>query len=239
MMEGALSELPLERLLESDALDSPRPNLDRLVRRNVSAMAGDVPLGLVPITPRFWKLESKIRRETSLLSERRRKVVRRFRNLLRILAREFDYVLVDTAPGQGLLFEHVVRAADCLLIPRVPDQISAWGLDVLAEELEELGRGNVPAWVIWTQFVATTNWQDEVRERLAPNLPEQFRCFRSEGRSETAGEEVQYLGIGQYAGVPGAITGTDATSFEARYPPQVRANLLRISEDIVAQLGGS
>jgi chromosome partitioning protein len=234
MLDQALPELTLERLLQSDILDARKPDPGRLVRRNVSAMAGPVPLGLVPITPRFWKLEAKVRRET--VGATRRAVVRRFRKLLHLLAREFDYVLVDTAPGQGLLFEHVVRAADCLLIPCVPDQISAWGLDVVKEELGELSLRSALAWVIWTQFDPRTHWQDRVRQDLEPNLP--FPCFRAPGRSASDGESVQYLGIGQYNAVPHAVTNTGATTFETRYPEQVRNDLVRISNVIAAQLGG-
>jgi chromosome partitioning protein len=69
---------------------------------------------------------------------------RRRQRLARILAplgTEFDRIVIDAPPGLGLLVENVLRAADCVLLPTLPTQLSlnaaAQVLRFVAERVDE------------------------------------------------------------------------------------------------------
>lgn len=238
MLRGGLASKFLERTLSGSSLDGRRIDLDAVVRRAVGRLTDrpETPMALVPISPAFWKYEIKVRKEVAFFSTTRTVAVRRFRRLMGELRREYDFTIIDTAPGVSMLFENIVRASDFLVIPCVPDPVSAWGLNLLSEELASM-RGNPapPARILWTQFNPNSNWQDRIRQDLEP-LP--FPYF-TRGNEAPGGEAQEILGIGQYSGLPAAIANVEPRSWSALYSGPLGANLLRICEDMLDVLDGA
>jgi chromosome partitioning protein len=57
----------------------------------------------------------------------------RLRTMLRPLREHYDLVVLDCPPGAGRLAEHVVEAADGLLVPLIPGPLSVRALDQLGD----------------------------------------------------------------------------------------------------------
>jgi chromosome partitioning protein len=56
-------------------------------------------------------------------------------HILRQARRTFDLVICDTPPGLSLLSEAVIRRADLIVIPQVPDRLSTQGMQLYAHYL--------------------------------------------------------------------------------------------------------
>lgn len=88
-----------------------------------------VRLDLLPADPSFRVVD------TVLAS--RRWPDRVIRKLLRPLDRTYDVVILDCAPGLGIVTESVVAACDLVLAPVVPAPLSVRSLDQLQEFVDE------------------------------------------------------------------------------------------------------
>lgn len=86
-------------------------------------------LDLVPADPSF--------RVVDTILSARRWPDRVLRKLLRPLESSYDVVILDCAPGLGVVTESVVAASDLVLAPIVPAPLSVRSLDQLAEFVEE------------------------------------------------------------------------------------------------------
>jgi chromosome partitioning protein len=159
--ETALKDIFLEKSLTRTGLDERRPVLSDFLRQQVSLLTNkpDVPLSLVPCSPKLWALDDKLREAGPLLPHGRTAILRRYNKLLRVLRQRYDYVLVDTPPGRGLLSDATVKAADLVLVPSNPTALSTWGLNLFAEELQKLGAIG-RARLIWTLYTDTEKWRD-------------------------------------------------------------------------------
>lgn len=229
MLNNALAPKFLERTLAGNSLDGRNVDLDQALRRAVNRLTDrpDVPMALAPISPAFWKFEIKVRREVAFFATTRTVAVRRFRRLLQELKGQYEVVLIDTAPGQSMLFDHIVRASDFLVVPCVPDPVSAWGLNLLRDELAALpGRPPPSARVLWTQFDPNGPWQERVRNLAS--LP--FEFFLRPGGGQ--GESPEALGIGQYSSLPAAIANSEPRRWSTLYPDRLQANLIEICTQI-------
>jgi cellulose biosynthesis protein BcsQ len=58
-------------------------------------------------------------------------------DLLAEARNQFDLIICDTPPGLSLLSETVIRAADHIIAPQVPDRLSTQGLQLYARYLQE------------------------------------------------------------------------------------------------------
>ncbi len=223
----AVQKKYLEETLRSGLLDGRQKGSPDVAVDGVARFTDrpGVPMALVPISPKFWPFEHSVRKEVSFFSTSRTAAVRRFKRLLETLKKEYDFVLVDTAPGVSMLFDHIVRASDELVIPCVPDDISVWGLSVLRDELARI-RGRHPAKlrILWTQFNPSSKWQEIVKtlDRAA---------FESFERNQGA----ELVGIGQYVDLPRAMTNPSPCRWSSAYPDRLADNLLRICEMVQAE----
>ena len=59
--------------------------------------------------------------------------------LFRSLLEEFDFILIDCPPGLTLFSEAAIRAADGLVIPTLPSEISLAAIDHLRTEITRAG----------------------------------------------------------------------------------------------------
>lgn len=63
-------------------------------------------------------------RNMDLLLDEAKKPTRRIRKLLKPLADEYDYVILDCPPSISLVSENIFQATDALLIPTIPTTLS-------------------------------------------------------------------------------------------------------------------
>jgi len=64
----------------------------------------------------------------------------RLRQALRAVERDYDYIIIDSAPNIGLLSLNAILASDEILIPLLADFLSFHGLKILMETLSSIER---------------------------------------------------------------------------------------------------
>lgn len=126
----------------------------------------NVPLALLPCSPKLWALEDKIREKRFLPPYSRRSVRDRFARILRMIRGKFDYVLIDTPPGRGLLSDSAAKLADFILVPSNADAMGTWGLDLYEHELTALGAQRKARW-IWTLMNPISDWRRNIEGFIA------------------------------------------------------------------------
>lgn len=60
------------------------------------------------------------------------------RNALAPLAEMYDYILIDTPPGLGILTVNALSAANCVIVPMLPDIFSLQGIAQVYETVEHV-----------------------------------------------------------------------------------------------------
>ena len=105
----------------------------------------------------------------------------------RSLLEEFDFVLIDCPPGLTLFSEAAIKAADGLIIPTLPNEISFAALDHLRNEigrtrpdrtLEDLLVGTVISKLCERAGSAHHRYQSASIERLLDRVAPGFRILR-------------------------------------------------------------
>jgi cellulose biosynthesis protein BcsQ len=97
-----------------------------------------------------------------------RRPTRRLSRVLAPLAPEYEYVFLDCPPSISLVSESVFEAADALLIPLLPADLSARTLD----RLEQVARAGARRLAFFSMVDTRKRMHREVMERLAAQRPE-------------------------------------------------------------------
>jgi chromosome partitioning protein len=117
--------------------------------------------------------------EVELVGMERREL--RLRDVLRPLARAYDYVLIDCPPSLGLLTLNALTAADSVLIPLQCEYYALEGLTQLMHTIDLVKQGLNPALVtegiLLTMFDGRANIAHQVAEEVRGHFPE--LVFRS------------------------------------------------------------
>jgi chromosome partitioning protein len=107
--------------------------------------------------------------------------------LFRSLLDDFDFILIDCPPGLTLFSEAAIRAADGLIIPTLPNEISFAAIDHLRAEIkrarpdksfDELLVGTVVSKVRQKNGSASHRAQIESIERLLDRVAPQFQLLK-------------------------------------------------------------
>lgn len=111
----------------------------------------------------------------------------RMGQLFRSLLEEFDFILIDCPPGLTLFSEAAIRAADGLVIPTLPNEISFAAIDHLRAEInrarpdrsfDDLLVGTVVSKVQQRNGSSNRRLQFESMERLLDRVAPQFQLLR-------------------------------------------------------------
>ncbi len=132
----------IDAYLKLRVIDEAQTQLGTRIRRgtcNVTHGGKPVFLNLIPASQRLRIIE----RELLIALTRRRQdfngVLSYLRNLFEgdfsRLRADFDYVLFDCAPGISALTETAINASDLVIIPTIPDRMSAFGLLAFLESV--------------------------------------------------------------------------------------------------------
>ena len=107
--------------------------------------------------------------------------------LFRSLLDEFDFVLIDCPPGLTLFSEAAIRAADGIVVPTLPNEISFAAIDHLRNEIQrarpdrsfdDLLVGTVVSKVRQKNGAASHRAHVELMERLLDRVAPQFRLLK-------------------------------------------------------------
>jgi chromosome partitioning protein len=130
-------------------------------------------LQVIPATPDLTGAE------VELVGMERREV--RLRDVLRPLARAYDYVLIDCPPSLGLLTLNALTAADSVLIPLQCEYYALEGLTQLMHTIDLVKQGLNPGLVtegiLLTMFDGRANIAHQVAQEVRGHFPE--LVFRS------------------------------------------------------------
>ena len=97
---------------------------------------------------------------------------------------DFDYVLFDCAPGISPLTEVAINASDLVLIPTIPDRLSAFGLYAFMENIVRRSAMPPTTRVLFTRVQAGVSHHEQVRASL--RAAGQFAILATEiGQSAT------------------------------------------------------
>ncbi|MEG2039552.1 MAG: ParA family protein [Hafnia sp.] len=103
----------------------------------VPAMAGDTPipdLDLVPSDPTFEKII-----EQTLTRSHREKILARHLEKIR---NEYDYIIIDCAPGLNIATGNAIYIADHVLVPVDGGSFSLSGLEIMLDYMDEISEEN-------------------------------------------------------------------------------------------------
>jgi chromosome partitioning protein len=76
-------------------------------------------------------------RDVDIVLDGQKKSTRRVEKVLGEAAKDYDVVILDTAPGMSMLARNVLRAADSVVVPLVPSPLSLRSLDQVMELIAE------------------------------------------------------------------------------------------------------
>ncbi len=118
----------------------PYPALHDALRAALDGQEAALPL--VPLEPGWDLVPSHIdlaRMETEIILKAMNKV-KILRPLIDPLRAYYDWIILDCGPSLGLINLNALLAADWVLIPQVPDSISAQGLGQLEQTIRDVQR---------------------------------------------------------------------------------------------------
>jgi len=109
----------------------PKP-FKQLLEHKVSDLKGKPDVSLCASAPEFRiverdMIESFVKRGFQI-DMIQKWICERFANGLKTIINEYDYILIDCAPGISLFAEAALIAADAILVPTIPDYVSRLGL---------------------------------------------------------------------------------------------------------------
>ncbi len=124
--DGQLREVIKQRRTLAYALEARLTDssisLDRFLKHGVGPTGATY--SLLANEARAWNVERQgLKRPGEV------KLQAAFTRMIRDLAAEFEYVLIDSPPGQTALAEAAIRASDLIICPITPDWLSFWGLE--------------------------------------------------------------------------------------------------------------
>ncbi len=130
--------------------------------------------------------------ETTLVNAMSRETV--LRQYLSEVKRPFDYILIDTGPSLGMLTVNALAAADSVLIPVLPQLLSAKGLEELLQTVSKVKKHINPKLsidgILLTMVDGRTNYEREMAALLHSTYGGKLPIFRTEiPRSVRAAEQ--------------------------------------------------
>ncbi|EDV0263688.1 ParA family protein [Salmonella enterica subsp. salamae] len=117
-----------------DLYSNPKFNIYDAI---VPAMAGDIPipnLDLIPSDPTFEKII-----EQTLTRSHREKILARHLEKVR---NEYEYIILDCAPGLNIATGNAIYIADHVLVPVDGGSFSLSGLEIMLDYMDEISEEN-------------------------------------------------------------------------------------------------
>lgn len=205
------------------------PDISLTVHKNAPLL-----LSLLPSGPHLRLVEREILYE---LTERKfsmhaieEKLWKIFHDDFVPLARDYDYVLFDCAPGISPMTEVAVRAADLVLVTSIPDFLSTYGLNAFVETIwRRSSRSASHIAPKSAPHVLVTRFQAQVRQHQRT-----LARLQAEAIAEDAGFKLLDTRIPQAAALADALVPTDGAppTFSAKYGAHVPNVLIPLVAEV-------
>ncbi len=113
----------------------------------------------------------------------RERTLKTFLNECCDIENNYDYVLIDCLPSLSMLMQNALTAADEVLIPIVPNYLSATGMIQLLASIKRIKKRLNPdleiAGLVFTMVDANSNLTKEVIDAISQNYGEELRIFNT------------------------------------------------------------
>ena len=145
------------------------------------------------------------------------KLRRIFAEEFRPLARAYDYVLFDCAPGLSPMTEVALRGADLVLVTSIPDYLSTYGLDAFIQIIWEQARDKDVSAPPRPPYVLVTRFQRQIRQHQTI-----LARLETEAAADNAGFRLLATRIPQAASLAQALMPRAVSpTFSAKYGAHV------------------
>lgn len=136
------------------------------------------------------------------------------KNALDPIKEEYDYIIIDTAPGLGTALVQALTAADKVIIPLLADPQALQGLHQVHETIEQVQKYCNPALeiacVVITQYQARATLTRQYEELIADQCKDmKMRFAATKIRKGIAIQEAQALRKNLYAYAPASNPALD------------------------------
>ncbi|MGU3362409.1 ParA family protein [Methylobacterium sp. M6A4_1b] len=152
------------------------------------------------------------------------------------LAKRYDYILFDCAPGISPMTEVAIRGADLVIVTSIPDYLSTYGLDAFIQTVwgneDRRHDSVVPA---RQPHVLVTRFQPQVRQHQHT-----LARLQAEANAEDAGFRLFATRIPQAAALAGALMPRrDPPTFSGKYGIHVSNILIPLVAEVKGGFDGA
>ena len=226
LKEIIMSGRTLDAFLDDNLVYPPKPITKRLadiVRRNVSSTThNNVPLeiDLLPCGFHLRLVEKATIRDFSKHGLGPDAYEMRLWDMwlkeLVFLKKRYDYIVIDCAPSLSVVNEMMIRSADLVLLPTIPDFISAFGLNAFLNSVWHFPIANLPKptrlpYVVISKYEKKLNQHKASAQDLAAEASEpspQYAIFKTYVEKSVRFSEA-------------LAKGDDCPTFTNKYSPQM------------------
>ena len=141
----------LEAFLEARLIRMEKPDIMSLVRRQISAVTHQgrqLDISLLPCGPNLRLVERELLYELTgrdlSMNAIDGKIWQVFSKDFAALRKNFDYIVLDCAPGISPVTEAAIRIADLVVVPTIPDYLSVYGLNAFHGSIWMQRSGGLP-----------------------------------------------------------------------------------------------
>jgi chromosome partitioning protein len=136
----------IEGFLEDQLLGKKKMTFSDCVRNNVSNVSHlnkQLAISLLPSSPELRRFEYRIIHDLTQLKMSWSDIVKGLAAVMSVqlakARRNYDFILIDCAPGISVLTEVSIRLADLVIVPTIADFLSTFGLQAFCITLSDRG----------------------------------------------------------------------------------------------------
>lgn len=139
----------IEGFLEDQLLGKKKMSFADCVRSNVSNVAHlnqQLAISLLPSSPELRRFEYRIIHDLTQIRMSWTDIVKGLSAVMSVqlkkARKDYDFILIDCAPGISVLTEVSIRLADLVIVPTIADFLSTFGLQQFCITLSDRGLAN-------------------------------------------------------------------------------------------------
>lgn len=139
----------IEGFLEDQLLGKKKMSFSDCVRSNVSNVAHlgqQLAISLLPSSPELRRFEYRIIHDLTHMKMSWAKIIEGLSAVMSVqlkkARKDYDFILIDCAPGISVLTEVSIRLADLVIVPTIADFLSTFGLQQFCITLSDRGLAN-------------------------------------------------------------------------------------------------
>ena len=130
------------------------------------------------------------------------------------ISQDYDYIVVDTPPGAGIMLYNALAAADYLIIPITADRYGLQGLSQLKETIEKIKEHSNQTLIIAGMLLIKHNERTNLSKTLSETLPDIAKAmetvvFKTFIRDSISTKEAQTNRTSLLIHAPGSTTAQD------------------------------